>query len=58
VRIFGASRCMFATHFPVDRLLWRFDDLIDALQLLLGDLNPEDTHAFFAGCACNVYGLQ
>jgi predicted TIM-barrel fold metal-dependent hydrolase len=58
VRIFGASRCMFATHFPVDRLLWGFDDLIDALLAILGDLGPEDRHAFFAGCASSIYGLQ
>jgi len=36
---------MFATHFPVDRLLWGFDDLIDALRTILGDLGPEDRHA-------------
>jgi predicted TIM-barrel fold metal-dependent hydrolase len=58
VRIFGAERCMFATHFPVDRLLWRFDDLLDALLVTLGDLGPEDRRAFFAGCASGVYGLH
>jgi predicted TIM-barrel fold metal-dependent hydrolase len=58
VRIFGASRCMFATHFPVDRLLWGFDDLIDALLAILDDLDPQHRQAFFAGCACDVYGLE
>jgi predicted TIM-barrel fold metal-dependent hydrolase len=57
VRIFGASRCMFATHFPVDRLLWRLDDLIDTMLSIL-DLSPEQRDTFFVGCAFDVYGLQ
>jgi predicted TIM-barrel fold metal-dependent hydrolase len=49
---------MFATHFPVDRLLWGFNDLFDALLAILGDLGPEDGQAFFAGCATDVYELH
>jgi predicted TIM-barrel fold metal-dependent hydrolase len=56
-RIFGPGRCMFASHFPVDRLLWSFDDLLEAMEEALGDLDPEERHAIFAGCATEVYGL-
>jgi predicted TIM-barrel fold metal-dependent hydrolase len=58
IRTFGADRCMFATHFPVDRLLWSFDDLLAALLGILADLSPSDKQAFFAGCASHVYGLH
>ncbi len=58
LRIFGPRRCMFASHFPVDRLLWSFDDLLKAMLAALGDLDLEDRHAIFAGCASEVYGLR
>lgn len=57
-RIFGAGRCMFASHFPVHRLLWSFDDLLEAMEEALGDLDPEERHAIFAGCATDVFGLR
>jgi hypothetical protein len=38
VRIFGPQRCMFAAHFPTDRLLWSYDELIQALLAILDDL--------------------
>jgi hypothetical protein len=36
VQIFGPQRCMFAAHFPVDRLLWSYDELIRTLLAVLG----------------------
>ncbi len=57
IDVFGAQRCMFATHFPVDRLLWRFGDLVRALQAILSDLSAEDQHAFFSGSAQRQYRL-
>ena len=58
VEIFGPQRCMFAAHFPVDRILWSFEDLVEALLTILGDLSPEDSQAFFSGCAQRVYGIS
>ncbi len=57
-RIFGPGRCMFASHFPVDRLLWSFDELIEAMEEVLGDLALEERDAVFRGCATGVYGLR
>jgi len=37
-RIFGPQRCMFAAHFPTDRLLWSYDELVQALLAILDDL--------------------
>lgn len=55
--IFGAQRCMFATHFPVDRLLWSATELVAALRAIVGGLSTEDQHAFFAECARRTYRL-
>jgi predicted TIM-barrel fold metal-dependent hydrolase len=57
VRIFGASRCMFASHFPVDRLLWSFSDLVNSMLTILSDLSPRERSAFFSGCAAEQYRL-
>lgn len=57
LRIFGASRCMFATHYPVDRLLWRFDELVRSTAAIGADLSADEQQAFFSGCAKHVYRL-
>jgi predicted TIM-barrel fold metal-dependent hydrolase len=58
VGIFGAARCMFATDFPIDRLLCSFQDLVSSLEAVLSDLTPEEKSAFFSGCARRQYGLS
>jgi predicted TIM-barrel fold metal-dependent hydrolase len=57
VRIFGANRCMFATHFPVDRLLWNFDELVQAVLDVMRELGAEEQQAFFSGCTVRKYRL-
>ena len=57
VEIFGASRCMFATDFPVDGLVCSFEELVSNLLAVLGDLSAEEQSAFFSGCARRQYGL-
>ncbi|MGH7910746.1 MAG: amidohydrolase family protein [Candidatus Dormibacteraceae bacterium] len=58
VEIFGPDRCMFATHFPVDRLFWPFGDLTSAFGAILQDLSPDQQQALFSTCARRVYGLE
>jgi predicted TIM-barrel fold metal-dependent hydrolase len=58
IQIFGPQRCMFATHFPVDRLLWSYDELILTLLPVLSDLTAEEQQAFFSGCATREYQLS
>jgi predicted TIM-barrel fold metal-dependent hydrolase len=57
IQIFGPRRCMFAAHFPIDRLLWSYDELIRVLLAILDDLTSEDRKAFFSGCAIREYKL-
>lgn len=58
VRIFGARRCMFASHFPIDRLIWSFDALVKCLLAVLDDLSAEERFAFFSGSATKQYALS
>jgi predicted TIM-barrel fold metal-dependent hydrolase len=58
VQIFGPQRCMFAAHFPVDRLLWSYDELIRTLLAVLGDRTTDEQRAFFSGCAGREYLLS
>lgn len=57
VQVFGADRCMFATHWPVDRLIWSFDDLLSTLLAILHDQSADQRAAFFGGSARRAYGL-
>jgi predicted TIM-barrel fold metal-dependent hydrolase len=51
VRIFGPTRAMFATHWPVDHLLWDIGTLVSTLRAILGDLTFEQEAEFLAGTA-------
>jgi predicted TIM-barrel fold metal-dependent hydrolase len=55
VRIFGPRRCRFAAHFPIDRLLWSYDELIQGLLAILDDLTGGEREAFFSGRAVREY---
>jgi predicted TIM-barrel fold metal-dependent hydrolase len=52
---FGPERCMFATHLPVDGLLWSVEALVDALSEILVDLADHQQDEFFGGCARRQY---
>lgn len=58
IEIFGVQRCMFAAHFPIDRLPWSFDDLMQTLLATLHDVSGDDLQAFFSGCASHEYQLE
>lgn len=55
VDIFGANRCMFATHLPVDGLLWNCADLISATDAALAGLDPAARDDYFGKTAERVY---
>jgi predicted TIM-barrel fold metal-dependent hydrolase len=55
--IFGARRCMFASHFPVDRLLWSWDEMLTVLEAVCDELPQGDRYEFFSGCARREYRL-
>ena len=55
VEIFGADRCMFATHLPVDGLLWTCADLENATRAALTGLNPSAVDDYFGATADRIY---
>ena len=55
--IFGARRCMFASHFPVDRLLWSWDEMLTVLEAVCDELPQGDRYEFFSGCARREYRI-
>ncbi|MFD9663670.1 amidohydrolase family protein [Rhodococcus sp. NPDC059968] len=57
LRIFGAERCMFASHYPIDRLLWDTETMVSTVQAALGDLSPAEQALFFGETARRVYRL-
>jgi len=58
LEIFGPKRCMFATHLPVDRLLWSAEELLQTVSAILDGFAADEQHDFFAGCAQRQYALS
>jgi predicted TIM-barrel fold metal-dependent hydrolase len=57
VEIFGAHRCMFASHYPIDHLLWDSRTMVSTIQEALGDLSASEAELFFGETARGVYRL-
>ncbi|TQC48756.1 amidohydrolase [Rhodococcus sp. WS4] len=57
LRIFGAGRCMFASHYPVDHLLWDSHTMVSTVQPALGDVSSTEQALFFGDTARRVYNL-
>jgi L-fuconolactonase len=55
--VFGASRCMFASNFPVDRMYGGFDELASSVLAATAGLSATERDAVFAGNARRVYRL-
>ncbi len=55
IDIFGADRCMFATHLPVDGLLWTAGELLDTTRYALAGLEPAAVEDYLSGTAERVY---
>jgi predicted TIM-barrel fold metal-dependent hydrolase len=57
IEIFGVSRCMFASNFPVDRLYSSFDTLFDAFDEIVAAFSADERRALFAENAQRLYRL-
>ena len=57
LRIFGAGRCMFASHYPIDHLRWDSDTMVSTVQAALDDLSSAEQNQFFGETARRVYRL-
>ncbi|MEO5641245.1 MAG: amidohydrolase family protein [Sphingomicrobium sp.] len=57
IALFGPSRAMFASNWPVDALYSSWDMLWDAFDTITADLPEPDRAALFRGTAMRVYSI-
>ena len=55
---FGATRCMFASNFPVDGLCGSFNTIYEGFSKATENDSDADRHALFFGTAAAVYGID
>ncbi len=54
---FGPQRCMFASNFPVDRLMASYDRLWDAYREITAAFSGEERHRLFHSTAERIYRI-
>lgn len=57
IELFGASRCMLESNFPVDKAMFSYAALWNAFKRLTMDCSEPEKHALFFGTAARVYRL-
>lgn len=57
IEMFGVGRCMFASNFPVDRLVGSFSQIYEGFATAVADLPSADQAALFCGNAERVYRI-
>ncbi len=55
ISIFGAHRTMFASNFPVDSLVARFDDIFGGFEAITADLDEASRRRLFRDTAIETY---
>jgi predicted TIM-barrel fold metal-dependent hydrolase len=58
IDVFGPSRCMFGSNFPVDKLHKRYDDIWQAYEKIAGQYSTAEQEMLFAGTATDFYRLN
>jgi L-fuconolactonase len=57
LELFGPSRCMFGSDWPVCELAGSYQRTFDALKESLGPLSESENAAIFSGTAQRFYGV-
>ncbi len=57
IALFGAGRCMFASHMPITLLSCSFKQLYSAYLELVSDFSPSEKDQLFHDTAVKLYGL-
>ncbi len=58
IEIFGPTRCLFGSNFPVEKLWTRYSDLVAAYRRALEPLGEETSRAALHDTAARVYRLD
>jgi predicted TIM-barrel fold metal-dependent hydrolase len=57
LELFGVERCLFASNFPVDRLVASFDTIFRGFAVIVADLTASDRARLFHDNAARLYRL-
>jgi predicted TIM-barrel fold metal-dependent hydrolase len=57
IELFGADRAMFASDAPTDKLYARFDQIMDAYDVITADFTDNERAKLFADNAKRIYRL-
>jgi len=57
IEIFGVDRSMFASNFPIDKLLSDYSKLFHAFQEIVKDFSAQDKQKLFHDNACKYYRI-
>jgi predicted TIM-barrel fold metal-dependent hydrolase len=57
IEIFGVNRCMFASNFPVDKIVADFDTIFSGFKMIVRDFPTTDQAKLFHDNAIRVYRL-
>lgn len=57
IDLFGVSRCMFASNFPVDSLCGSFNAIFSGFEAITSDLTEDERDALFRTNAIRVYRI-
>ena len=57
IELFGVNRCMFASNFPVDKIVADFDTIFTAFKMIVRDFPATDQEKLFHNNAVRVYRL-
>ena len=58
IALFGARRCMFASNFPVDRLVASFDTIYCGFKAIIADLSAAERKALLHDTAERIYRIE
>ena len=57
IQVFGAERCMFASNFPVDRVVADYDTIMNGFREITSELPEEDQRKLFRDNAARYYRI-
>jgi predicted TIM-barrel fold metal-dependent hydrolase len=58
IDLFGPSRCMFASNFPVDGLCASFTTIFDGFRSIVAELRADEQRALFRDNAIRLYDIE
>ena len=57
IEVFGSSRCMFGSNFPVDKLFSNYDRIFDAFKTITKGFSDGERRQLFCDNALRYYRL-